>query len=231
MTKLHFIGGEKGGVGKSVVARLLAQYFIDAPMPFLGFDTDKSHGSLLRFYADYASPVVVDQYESLDRIVEAAVENPLRRILVDLAAQTHEFLVRWIEESGLLEASAELDLQLTYWHVMDSGRDSVDLLRRLLDRFGSRIGLVVVLNEVRGDNFEIFEQSGERARAESLGAKSISIRHLPDTTMQKLDARSTSFWAAAHGADKAATGIGLMERQRIKVWLGRAYEEIGKVGV
>ncbi len=96
---------------------------------------------------------------------------------------------------------------------------------------GSRIGLVVVLNEVRGDNFEIFEQSGERARAESLGAKSISIRHLPDTTMQKLDARSTSFWAAAHGADKAATGIGLMERQRIKVWLGRAYEEIGKVGV
>ncbi len=25
MTRLHFIGGEKGGVGKSVVARVLAQ--------------------------------------------------------------------------------------------------------------------------------------------------------------------------------------------------------------
>jgi cellulose biosynthesis protein BcsQ len=29
MTNIHLIGGEKGGVGKSVVARLLAQYFID----------------------------------------------------------------------------------------------------------------------------------------------------------------------------------------------------------
>ena len=58
MTRLHFIGGEKGGVGKSVVARILAQYFIDRQRPFIGFDTDKSHGSLLRFYTDYAAPVV-----------------------------------------------------------------------------------------------------------------------------------------------------------------------------
>ena len=29
MSSLNFIGGEKGGVGKSVAARVLAQYFID----------------------------------------------------------------------------------------------------------------------------------------------------------------------------------------------------------
>ena len=62
----------KGGVGKSVVARVISQYFIDHQIPFTGFDSDRSHGSLLRFYKDYASPVVVDRYESLDAIVEAA---------------------------------------------------------------------------------------------------------------------------------------------------------------
>ena len=46
MTKIHLIGGEKGGVGKSVVARLLAQYFIDHQLSFLGFDSDRSHGAL-----------------------------------------------------------------------------------------------------------------------------------------------------------------------------------------
>jgi len=56
MTRLHFIGGEKGGVGKSVVARILAQYFIDRQIPFIGFDTDKSHGSLVRFYSDFVHP-------------------------------------------------------------------------------------------------------------------------------------------------------------------------------
>src|SRR5687767_1308445 len=29
MANIHLIGGEKGGVGKSLVSRLLAQYFID----------------------------------------------------------------------------------------------------------------------------------------------------------------------------------------------------------
>jgi len=43
MSSLNFIGGEKGGVGKSVAARVLAQYFIDRKKPFTGFDTDRSH--------------------------------------------------------------------------------------------------------------------------------------------------------------------------------------------
>ncbi len=76
MANIHLIGGEKGGVGKSVVARLLAQYCIDRSIPFLGFDADRSHGALMRFYGDYASPVLVNRYESLDAIVESATENP-----------------------------------------------------------------------------------------------------------------------------------------------------------
>ena len=73
MTTIHFIGGEKGGVGKSVVARVLAQFMIDHDIPFMAFDTDRSHGSLLRFYADYASPTLIDSYQSLDAIIETAV--------------------------------------------------------------------------------------------------------------------------------------------------------------
>ena len=48
-TNIHLIGGEKGGVGKSLMARVLAQYLIDRQLPFLGFDTDRSHGALMRF--------------------------------------------------------------------------------------------------------------------------------------------------------------------------------------
>src|SRR5882757_11386433 len=123
MTHIHLVGGEKGGVGKSVVARLLAQYFIDHGIPFLGFDSDRSHGALLRFYAGYASPVVTDRYESLDAIVEAAAEQPERRVVVDLAAQTQEPLMKWIDESQLLDAAAEIGLQVRCSHVMDSGKD------------------------------------------------------------------------------------------------------------
>jgi len=228
MTQLHFIGGEKGGVGKSVVARLVAQYFIDRQIPFLGFDSDKSHGSLLRFYAEFAAPAVIDRYEGLDQIVEAAAEQPERRIVVDLAAQTHQFLAQWMEDSRLLDISGELGLALTYWHVMDSGRDSADLLGKLLDQFGRRMPLVVVLNEVRGGDFTILESSGALERAKSLGAKAIRIGRLQDTTMQKIDAHSASFWAASRSG-KDGSALGILERQRVKNWLLRAYDEISRV--
>ena len=231
MSYIHFIGGEKGGVGKSLVARVLAQHFIDQSVPFLGFDTDKSHGALLRFYADFAVPAVLDQHDSLDQIIEYAVEDPKRRILVDLAAQTQQSLATWLDDSDVLGVAEEHGLTLTWWHVMDAGRDSVDLLRQWLDQFGGRLKLVLVLNEIRGDRFDILDASGERERAEALGASVIALRRLPDTTMQKIDQQSSSFWAAVNHPDRSVTGLGMLERQRVKVWLNRAYGEMGKLAL
>jgi hypothetical protein len=226
---LHLIGGEKGGVGKSLVSRVLAQYFIDRQLPFKGFDTDKSHGALLRFYTEYASPVVIDRYEALDQVVEIAAQSH-ERVLVDLAAQTHGFLVQWIEDSGLLDLANEMNVSLVYWHVMDAGRDSVDLLRKLLDRFGSRLRIILVLNELRGDQFEILKASGERERAEQLGASIITIRKLQDATMQKIDHHSSSFWAATQSGDKTH-GLGMLERQRVKVWISKVYEQLDTLAI
>ena len=127
MATIHLIGGEKGGVGKSLMSRLLAQYFIDHSMPFIGFDADRSHGALLRFYASYTTPVIIDDFQSLDRMVESAAAEPDRRVLVDLAAQTHLPLSRWMEDSRLIETAKECNIQLRYWHVMDSGKDSIPL--------------------------------------------------------------------------------------------------------
>jgi len=114
---------------------------------------------------------------------------------------------------------------------MDAGRDSVDLLRKLLDQFGARLKLVVVLNEVRGDQFDILKTSGELERAQDLGATVISIRRMQDTTMQKIDAQSTSFWAAIQPAEKPITGLGLLERQRVKIWLNKIYEQLDQIAV
>ncbi|MDB6038321.1 MAG: putative mobilization protein MobD [Verrucomicrobiales bacterium] len=231
MANIHLIGGEKGGVGKSMVARLLAQYLIDKELPFLGFDTDRSHGALMRFYSGYASPVLVDRYENLDTIIEAAVAEPDRRILVDLAAQTHDPLMKWMTESEVLNLGDEVGFSIYYWHVMDSSKDSVDLLKRLMDRFDARLKYVLVFNHIRGDDFQILKQSGERARAESLGARSISLKRLHDTVVTKIDATSSSFWAAKNASDKETAGLGLMDRQRLKGWLRDAYQQFDSLAV
>jgi hypothetical protein len=231
MSYIHFIGGEKGGVGKSLVARLLAQHFIDRSVPFIAFDTDRSHGALLRFYADFTSPAVLDQHDSLDPIIERAMEDPSRRILVDLAAQTQATIASWFDDSDVLGFAAENGIALTWWHVMDAGRDSVDLLRQWLDQFGGQLKLVIVLNEIRGEKFDILDASGERQRAEALGASVISLRRLPDATMKKIDQHSASFWAAINHPDRSSGGLGMLDRQRVKVWLNRVYGEMDKIAL
>ena len=231
MSRVHFIGGEKGGVGKSVVSRVLSQYFIDHKIPFLGFDTDRSHGSLLRFYADFASPVVIDRYEGLDTIVEAGVADPERRIVVDLAAQTQRFIAQWMQESGLLDPDNDLGLSLTYWHVMDSGRDSADLLGKLLDQFGGKLKIIVVRNELRGGDFEILESSGTLERARALNAEVMTLTRLQDASMQKIDGQNASFWAATQRDAQGHPSLGLLERQRVKQWLRRAYEELDQLAL
>ncbi len=231
MANIHLVGGEKGGVGKSMVARVLAQYMIDKDIPFVGFDTDRSHGSLMRFYEDFASPMLIDSFESLDTMVDLAAEHPDERILVDLAAQTHAPLVKWMDESGVLEALADLGLSVTYWHVMDSGKDSVALLKRLFDRFGTRVNYVIVLNQLRGESFDLFDKSPEKAQAAALNAKIIPLKRLNQEVIGKIDAENSSFWAAQQKSADNGAGLGILQRQRVKVWLNHAYEQIQGVGI
>ena len=88
--------------------------------------------NLLRYYGGYASALSGEGPESFDRVIDAAAEDPQRRVLVDLAAQTQGPLLRWIDEGGVADVAAELGVGLRYWHVMDSGRDSTHLLQRWL---------------------------------------------------------------------------------------------------
>ena len=227
MSSLNFIGGEKGGVGKSVVARLLAQYFIDKELPFVGFDTDRSHTSFTRFYADYASPVVVDSYEGLDAIANAFETADLTgvppRVIVDLAAQTAAPLARWIKDSELFAVLADMGIPVNFWHVADAGKDSVDLLGRLISTYETGPNYVVVKNQGRGADFSQLEASSALETAIAVGAKTITLPALHEASMRKIDRQNASFWAAVHTKSEQDS-LGLLERQRVKSWLKKAYE-------
>jgi hypothetical protein len=64
-----------------------------------------------------------------------------------------------------------------------------------------------------------------------LGAQVITIKRLQEASMIKIDASSSSFWAAANKAEGDTTGLGLLERQRVKVWLKNCFAELDRVGV
>jgi hypothetical protein len=226
MSRIHFIGGEKGGVGKSVLARLLAQYHIDRELPFRVFDSDRSHGAMMRFYGDYTTPVALDDFAGADLLMEAAVERP-QNVLVDLAAQTSRPLFRWMSDNDLLGLAAEEGVGVVLWHVMDDGADGIGLLEQLFAQFPIGARYVVAKNLGRGKDFSAFEASAARASADVLGARVIELPELHPATMRKLDHDNLSFWAAANNKE---AGLGLMERQRVRVFMRKAYQQFDAAG-
>ena len=222
MSTIHFVGGEKGGVGKSILARLLSQYFLDRGLFFTALDADQSHATLTRYYQEYTRPLNIDHYESIDQIMELAMEKD-QHILVDLPAQSQRFLDQWMDDNDVLEMCEGMNVSLMYWYVVDDGRDSVQLLNSFLAKYQESLNCITVKNEGRGSDFtEVDSLPAFSDGNQSSRLTKVSLPALHSSTLHSSDMLSFSFWAAANLKDEKPH-LSLMERQRIRVWLKKSY--------
>ena len=228
MSTIHFIGGEKGGVGKSVVARLCAQYCIDRQLPFLAADADGSHGALMRFYADYTAPIDLDQLPQRRQILGLATDGD-RRVIVDLPAQSDRLLGAWLGESGSSTCRRERrQHRLLARHRRRQGR--AGHAETAARPHGDKARNCIVKNHGRGKDFTLFDRSPVREEAERLGAAILELPELNPAAMQKIDRLDASFWAAANGRPSASETFTRIEGQRVKVWLTAAYDRLAQLG-
>jgi hypothetical protein len=231
MSTIHFVGGEKGGVGKSVMSRLLAQYFIDHKMEYCGLDADKSQSTMSRYYSEFTKDLDLEDYDSIDQIIDQATENPVE-VLIDLPAQSQRFLDKWIDDNATLELCEELDLKVVFWYVVDDGPDSARLLSKFLTKYGKLLHVVVVKNKGCGKNFsavDALEVGSSKHKEPFFVQQTIELPALHGGTLHKIDRLNLSFWCAVNVKGDAETSLGLMERQRAKVWTRKAYSAFDTV--
>jgi hypothetical protein len=198
MSTIHFIGGEKGGVGKSVVARLCAQYCIDRAIPFVAADADGSHGALLRFYSDYTRPIDLSEYESADAILGLATESE-RRVLVDLPAQSDRLLSAWIQEAGMSRRGERRARRVLARD--DDGKDALITPDRLLSRWRRRR---LVLHRQEPGRARLPRSTIDRdARRRRPTGRHDAGPARPGPGGGRSTARRASFWAAVNGGAPA----------------------------
>jgi hypothetical protein len=228
MGQIHFIGGEKGGVGKSFTARLLAQYFIDRGQCFLGFDLDASHGTFSRFYGEFTRTIKVDDFTSLDNLLSTAEAQPDGVLIVDLAAQTSARLGEWIAQSDALNLFKSLGYEVFWWHVLDDGADALRLLDKLIDTYSKQpVHFVVVKNLGRGEDFIGFDESATYQKIVQRNGFVITLERLHGPLAQKIDFNNQSFWSAS----QVPNALSLVERQRVKVWLAAQQAQLDRLNL
>lgn len=231
MASIHLFGGEKGGVGKSLVCRTAVQYHLDNKLEVSVFDTDRSNPDVRRIYGDAAKCRVAvfsegEKYEDkANQIYNTALK---KRVLCNLPAQVMIPVRNWFENNELLDIAAEDGVTFYQWFVIDGGYDSLNLLGKSLEYFGAAVPHIVVKNNGKTDDWEAFEQDDDlQALLDANKAIVIEFpKFIGSVERNRLDAENMTFAAARE--DKK---FGSISRQRVKKFLREAYTAFEASGV
>lgn len=147
MPTIHLIDGEKGGVGKSFVAKTMIQYVIDRGLAHTVVETDRSNPDVANIYGDNCKRAVLSENErqahKSDRIFELALSTPL---IVSLPSQVHKPLRSWIEKNQLLEVAPNYGVKFQKWFVCNGEYDSTKLFLKSLKCYEGKIPHILVRN-------------------------------------------------------------------------------------
>jgi hypothetical protein len=240
MATIHLIDGEKGGVGKSWVARTIAQYFLDQgdatgttpckTPPFIGVECDRSNPTFAKIYGDSLVVFAIfsesEKYEDRpDRIFDLAMT---KTVLVNLPAQVHIPFKNWIRRKNLIEIGQQNDVSFVKWFVSDGEDDSISLFVKSLKEFGTEIPHVFIKNlgrcdEDAWDYFYNHEEAQDAiARYE---VKVIEFPRLSDSKRITINAQRLTFDQARQYPE-----FGIIGRNQIVIYLKEAYKAIESTG-
>jgi hypothetical protein len=118
------IGADKGGVGKTTVARTLLEYFSKHEVPTRAFDTETPKGTLQRFHPDVSEIVdvtaVADQMRIFDTVSDTSVT------VIDVRAGLLSSTLRALRDISFLDTANEGQLTFIVFHILGSSIASLD---------------------------------------------------------------------------------------------------------
>ena len=100
---IHLVDGEKGGVGKSMLTRLLVEFNQKYDLLYTLIDGDFQNPDVQQRYPEYNAKVVAlvedeEKFFEIDIIFETAVTTP---VIVNLPARVYGIINKWIDEANL----------------------------------------------------------------------------------------------------------------------------------
>jgi hypothetical protein len=227
-SRIHLVGGRKGGVGKTFLSRHLAEHLTNQKQEFSLVEADIVIGDVGKVYGGYAKGKPTSahtislsddpkKYSEPDIIFEQAVEK--KCVLVNLPAETNDALARWMTSVNLLELCNTANIRVYHWFVTDGCYSSIRLLAESLKMLDGQLPHILIRNEGRlnGPSFDYLETE-EMYQEIVKAANLISVHDFPvlgSAEQFYLDKKELTY---RDGVDTAREGLGLISAQRIKTF-------------
>ena len=180
------VSGSKGGVGKSIVSMALSHYLLRRNEDVLLVEADTANPDVGKAYGKTVETVYLnlDEKEGWMDLANRLAENPNQTAVINTPARSGEGVKLY--GTLLSESLSELERKLVTLWVINSQRDSLQLLREYLDSMHA--GTTFVLrNLYHGPErkFELYNSSTIRETVEIAG-KTLNFPDVADRISDQL---------------------------------------------
>ncbi|MHC0068915.1 hypothetical protein ACWATR_39650 [Nostoc sp. UIC 10890] len=219
--------GDKGGTGKSTVARFLLDMYLANNILVTAYDCDSSNPQLWRHY-NYNVTGGVKTLKFNQRAVNEVFLNDLSTLapvvsLVDLPPGVGEYFKDFVQDIE----SARLGYRITMVWVLGRVKDSIIRLKQLIESCGNQVDYVVVKNLYWGeDGFTRYDKSKTRAAVNELGAIELNFFPLIDPVYDKIDELDLSFREGLLHQKLTSSN-----KARLRVWIQENESEFVKAAI
>lgn len=219
--------GEKGGVGKTTVARVIADYLKSNELAFRAFDAEGETGQLLRFHPADTSAIDVSDAASVAPVLDYLMDGTGKRLaLVDLGARSGADLKSWLYRGGALEEAGAGRLGITIVYVLGGAVDSVGHLKECFSALGREMNYVIIKNQGVATRFDVYDQSKVHDELTKAGAREITFSGLDPAVYQSVDRASLPFSAFA---DNQGGSFSYTERRYTRTFLRECFAALDEV--
>lgn len=222
------IGADKGGVGKTMTARVLLDLMKARSVKVRAFDADYPGGDLSRFNTN-ASVVNIADIDDQMKVFDGITEDVLT--VVDLPAGHLLTTIKTLDDARLLEDVRNGSMKMVLLHVLGPTIRSIGEIATAAAKIGNVKHLLVKNHISKDASYFDWDTSDTKEILAQMRPKMIDLPYMSDRIRESLeksgpDKQGESFLEFLADQKESRTIKGLL-----KTWLETCWAEYDRVGV
>jgi hypothetical protein len=223
------VGADKGGVGKTTVARTLLDYFTARRTPVRAFDTENPKGTLRRFHPDVTT--IVDLNEVGDQMKIFDTLNAAQITVIDVRAGQLSSTLRTLRDIGFMDAAKKNQVAFAVFHILGPSIASLDEIADI-STYLSEMKYFLVKNFINNTHFFEWDQATYDSYFKRVKhAVELSIPKLNEMACEQVELASVPFlsFVANKGARGETASYSFVLRGYVRHWLGSVWAEYDRI--
>lgn len=225
------VGADKGGVGKTTVARTLLDYLGAHQVPTRAYDTETPRGTLRRFHPESTEIVDVTAVADQMKIFDTLGSAQARVTVIDVRAGLLSSTLQALHNIGFLESAKKGQISFAVFHILGPSIASLQEIAEMA-HFVDDATYFLVKNFINNTTFFDWDPATYTSYFKQIKhAEEITIPKLNEMACEQVELASVPYvtFVANKNANAEAANYSFVLRGYVRHWLSQVWAEYDRV--